>query len=163
MKKLSLFLLLSVALLIACKKQDNSTGGHGNLTFKVDGALVNSNIWNNSYGKLLPAFFTTNVTSNMYKDKRTVNININGITAGTYNFGGSSSTPNIAYGFYYPDYLGSITTTFQFTTGSFVITAIDTVAKTFSGTFSGTATNSSTGATVSITEGQVTGGKLVRF
>ncbi|HPN19884.1 MAG TPA: hypothetical protein PK546_10065 [Chitinophagales bacterium] len=44
-----------------------------------------------------------------------------------------------------------------------MVTSIDTIAKTFSGTFSGTATNSESGATVSITEGVVTNGTLVRF
>lgn len=151
--------------LIACKKEDGlSGGGSGNMSFRVDGSLVSTNVWNASYGNLFPAFITTNITSNMYKDKRAVNININAVTNGTYNFiDGSTSTLNKAYGSYYPDYFGDISNTYQFTSGSFVVTSIDTIAKTFSGTFSGTATNSESGATVSITEGVVTNGTLVRF
>ncbi len=164
MKKLIVFISVTL-FLIACKKEDGlSGGGSGNMSFKVDGSLVSTNVWNASYGNLFPAFITTNITSNMYKDKRAVNININAVTNGTYNFiDGSTSTLNKAYGSYYPDYFGDISNTYQFTSGSFVVTSIDTIAKTFSGTFSGTATNSESGATVSITEGVVTNGTLVRF
>lgn len=164
MKKLIVFISVTL-FLIACKKEDSlSVGGSGNMSFRVDGSLVSTNVWNASYGNLFPAFITTNITSNMYKDKRAVNININAVTNGTYNFiDGSTSTLNKAYGSYYPDYFGDISNTYQFTSGSFVVTSIDTIAKTFSGTFSGTATNSESGATVSITEGVVTNGTLVRF
>ena len=164
MKKLIVFISVTL-FLIACKKEDGlSGGGSGNMSFSVDGSLVSTNVWNASYGNLFPAFITTNITSNMYKDKRAVNININAVTNGTYNFiDGSTSTLNKAYGSYYPDYFGDISNTYQFTSGSFVVTSIDTIAKTFSGTFSGTATNSESGATVSITEGVVTNGTLVRF
>ena len=164
MKKIIVFISVTL-FLIACKKEDGlSGGGSGNMSFRVDGSLVSTNVWNASYGNLFPAFITTNITSNMYKDKRAVNININAVTNGTYNFiDGSTSTLNKAYGSYYPDYFGDISNTYQFTSGSFVVTAIDTIAKTFSGTFSGTATNSESGATVSITEGVVTNGTLVRF
>jgi hypothetical protein len=156
--------MLLAATVMGCKKESNSLGGSGNFTFKVDGAQVNSNVWNASWGQLVPATLTTNVTSNMHKEKRTVNININGVTTGTYNFvNGSTNTPNIAYGTYYPDYLGDLSTTYQFISGSFKITAIDTIAKTVSGTFSGTAKDFATAATVSITEGVVTNGQLVRF
>jgi hypothetical protein len=164
MKKIIVFISVTL-FLIACKKEDGlSGGGSGNMSFRVDGSLVSTNVWNASYGNLFPAFITTNITSNMYKDKRAVNININAVTNGTYNFiDGSTSTLNKAYGSYYPDYFGDISNTYQFTSGSFVVTSIDTIAKTFSGTFSGTATNSESGATVSITEGVVTNGTLVRF
>lgn len=164
MKKLIVFISVTL-FLIACKKEDGlSGGGSGNMSFRVDGSLVSTNVWNASYGNLFPAFITTNITSNMYKDKRAVNININAVTNGTYNFiDGSTSTLNKAYGSYYPDYFGDISNTYQFTSGSFVVTSIDTIAKKFSGTFSGTATNSESGATVSITEGVVTNGTLVRF
>ena len=164
MKKLIVFISVTL-FLIACKKEDGlSGGGSDNMSFRVDGSLVSTNVWNASYGNLFPAFITTNITSNMYKDKRAVNININAVTNGTYNFiDGSTSTLNKAYGSYYPDYFGDISNTYQFTSGSFVVTSIDTIAKTFSGTFSGTATNSESGATVSITEGVVTNGTLVRF
>lgn len=164
MKKLIVFISVTL-FLIACKKEDGlSGGGSGNMSFRVDGSLVSTNVWNASYGNLFPAFITTNITSNMYKDKRAVNININAVTNGTYNFiDGSTSALNKAYGSYYPDYFGDISNTYQFTSGSFVVTSIDTIAKTFSGTFSGTATNSESGATVSITEGVVTNGTLVRF
>ena len=164
MKKIIVFISVTL-FLIACKKEDGlSGGGSGNMSFRVDGSLVSTNVWNASYGNLFPAFITTNITSNMYKDKRAVNININAVTNGTYNFiDGSTSTLNKAYGSYYPDYFGDISNTYQFTSGSFVVTEIDTIAKTFSGSFSGTATNSESGATVSITEGVVTNGTLVRF
>lgn len=164
MKKIIVFISVTL-FLIACKKEDGlSGGGSGNMSFRVDGSLVSTNVWNASYGNLFPAFITTNITSNMYKDKRAVNININAVTNGTYNFiDGSTSTLNKAYGSYYPDYFGDISNTYQFTSGSFVVTSIDTIAKTFSGSFSGTATNSESGATVSITEGVVTNGTLVRF
>ena len=164
MKKIIVFISVTL-FLIACKKEDGlSGGGSGNMSFRVDGSLVSTNVWNASYGNLFPAFITTNITSNMYKDKRAVNININAVTNGTYNFiDGSTSALNKAYGSYYPDYFGDISNTYQVTSGSFVVTSIDTIAKTFSGTFSGTATNSESGATVSITEGVVTNGTLVRF
>src|SRR6218665_1495347 len=103
MKKLILALLVS-SLFVGCNKDADSSGGAGNYTFKVNGAQVNSNVWNLSYQNLFPAFLTTNATSNMHKDKRAINININAAQTGTYNFViGSTSTVNTAYGFYYPD------------------------------------------------------------
>lgn len=164
MRKLVVFVSITL-FLVGCKKEDGlAGGGSGNMSFRVDGLLVSTNVWNASYGNLFPAFLTTNITSNMYKDKRAVNININAVTNGTYNFiNGSTSTLNKAYGTYFPDYFGDVSNTYQFSSGSFVVTSIDTIAKTFSGTFSGTATKSGSGETVSITEGVVTNGTLVRF
>lgn len=106
-------------------------------------------------------FLTTNITSSMHKDVRTVNININTVTPKTYNFVTNSNIENTAYGFYYPDYFNSIFIAFAIDSGSFVVTELDTVSKTFTGTFSGTATYGD--KTVSITEGKVTNAHLVRF
>ena len=163
MKIRVLFIGIIFTILSACGKKDNSSsGGSGNLSFKVNGATVNTNAWNASWGNLHFDFLTTNITSNMHKDKRTVNININAVKPGTYNFITGVPAKNKAAGFYYPDYSKSLNN-FQFISGSFEITEIDTITLTFSGKFSGTAKNSDTKEEVSITEGIVTNAKLVKF
>ena len=159
MKKLFLLTLFVSTLFIACKKENVN---RLNMSFKVDGNLVTTKSHNASYSKLLPAFFTTNITSSMHTDIRTVGVNINAVQTGTYNFATNTSTANTAYGFYYPDYFDFGGDVFAFKTGSFEITAIDTVAKTFSGKFSGTAEESD-GRMVNITEGIVTNATLVRL
>lgn len=159
MKKVFLLMLTISTLLSACKK-DKVNGG--NMSYKVDGTLVTTKSHNASYGNLLPAFMTTNITSSMHTDKRSVNININAVKTGTYNFVSNTSTANTAYGFYYPDYFDFGGDVFAFKTGSIEITAIDTIAKTFSATFSGTAKEAD-GRMVTITEGIVTNATLTRF
>ncbi|MFN8260489.1 MAG: hypothetical protein U0X41_06050 [Chitinophagales bacterium] len=159
MKKILLLTIFASTLLYSCKKDKTVAG---NMSFRVDGALVSTQVHNASYGSLLPAFLTTNITSSMHTDKRTVNININAVKPGTYDFVTSSNTVNKAYGFYYPDYFDFGGDAYAFTSGSFVVTELDTIARTFSGTFSGTATLTG-GGTVSITDGVVTNGTLVRY
>lgn len=159
MKKMLFLILICSTLFYSCKKDKNASG---NMSFKVDGTLVNTEEHNASYSNLLPAFLTTNITSSMHVDKRTVNININAVSPGTYNFVSGTGTQNTAYGFYFPDYFDFGGDAFAFNSGSFVVTEIDTIAKTFSGTFSGTAIETD-GRTVSITEGRVTNASLVRF
>ncbi|MEZ5053231.1 MAG: hypothetical protein R2807_00435 [Chitinophagales bacterium] len=89
MKKVFLLMLTISTLLSACKK-DKVNGG--NMSYKVDGILVTTKSHNASYGNLLPAFMTTNITSSMHTDKRSVNININAVKTGTYNFVSNTST-----------------------------------------------------------------------
>lgn len=154
MKKLA-FVLSVVLICFSCSKEGGSSG---NMSFKVDGVLINSAVWNVSYGKLVPTdpFKVTNVTSNMHKDKRAINININAAKSGTYELksgGGVTATANKAYGSYYKDY-------FKFLDGEITID-IDTIAKTISGTFFGTAEYD--GETVEITEGQFSSNNLKKF
>lgn len=160
MKKLA-FVLSVLLLCYSCSKE---SGSSGNMSFKANGVLINSAVWNVSYGKLVPtdAFKVTNVTSNMHKDKRAINININAAKSGTYELksgGGVTATANKAYGSYYKDYFKFLEA-YTFQDGEITID-IDTIAKTISGTFFGTAEYD--GETVEITEGQFSSSNLKKF
>lgn len=105
-----------------------------------------------------------NVTSNIHQDKRTVNINIHANGKGFYNFKSTGGPEiNTANGFYYPDYLGSVSTAYPFVSCQFEILEVDTTAKTFKGSFSGKVLGGSSGTdTITIINGSVSG-NLVRY
>jgi hypothetical protein len=159
---------MCATLLVACKKDkddsnNNSTSNTNNFVrFKVNGVLVETTVWNASYGYLAGPFFTCNLTSNMHQNEKTVNINVNAITPGEYEFvEGSGFTPNKAYGSYSPKYTNYLDT-YSFKSGKFTITQFDTVQKIFAGRFYGTVANDS-GAELQITDGEFRAPNLTRF
>jgi hypothetical protein len=131
------------------------------ISFKINGQLVKTSGWNISTYRLGKSE-GVNITSNMHEDARTVVININGLTSGTYNFTygiKNITAPGVAYGSYRADYLKDMLNSYHFESGQFTITAIDTVNGILNGSFSGKAKNSN-GIEVDITEGKVMNGKL---
>ena len=99
-----------------------------------------------------------NITSDMHKEKRTIDVNLNGTKPGTYDLEEGGSLGGKSHGGYYPDF-GDPSGTYRFINGSFVITELDTVQNVLNGTFSGTAKNSK-GEIVNITEGKIIRGAL---
>ncbi|MCS6818560.1 MAG: DUF6252 family protein [Chitinophagales bacterium] len=156
---LSSMILILSAFLNSCNKKDNDKI-NSEFSFKVNGVLVTSEVHNASVS-LINGSLVTNITSSMHKDKRTINININAVKAGTYPFVSGTNQPNTAYGIYYPSY-DNLFDTYSFESGSITISSIDTVARTISGTFSGKVRNSSS-ATFDITEGKFSSNNLRRF
>lgn len=165
-KYLPLFALVS--LLFACgsgnEKKDGgatkiTTGDGGQISFKADGQQVNSEGWNvmrfiwnsNTPGEWM------NITSNMHKDKRTINVNLNGAVAGKYVFTeGSSMTTS--HGTYFPDFSRPLQS-YLFENGEFNLTEVDTVKNILNGTFYGTAV-SIDGKKVQITDGKLVNVKI---
>ena len=90
----------------------------------------------------------------MHKDKRAINVNLNGAKPGSYNFDSEGAIMEKSHGSYHSD-LGSYT----FVSGSFVITDVDTVHNFINGTFSVTA-KSTNGEIINITDGKIINGAL---
>jgi hypothetical protein len=172
-------ILIAGAMLIACnnEKKDSSntstetkkegtspkSNGQNVISFSVDGKQVTSSGWTISrFDFGTGAGTSVNVTSNMHEEPRTINININGDTPGSYTIGsGVAAMKNhgMAYGSYYADYLKDMSSPYSFTEGEFVIVSIDTTAGLLNANFHGTATNAK-GESIKITDGKVIDGKL---
>jgi len=118
----------------------------------TDGWIVQRFLWDDK----TPAPWL-NITSNMHKDKRTINVNLNGTSPGSYSLSGSGMMKN-SHGSYFPDFSNPMEN-FSFENGEFVISSIDTVRNMLSGTFSGVARNSE-GKSISITDGKLINVKL---
>jgi hypothetical protein len=98
-----------------------------------------------------------NITSNMRKDTRTVNMNIAGDKTATYSFDVSSLKNT--NGSYYPDYMKQITNSYRFISGEVTITSIDTAKGMLNAIFKGTVQNAKK-ETIEIKNGKVINGKL---
>lgn len=173
MKKL-LFSVVTGIMFFSCNSGDKQTAeqkdtpateqkapvqGETNITFKANGETVNTAgwivqrfVWNDK----TPSPWL-NIVSNMHMDKRSININLNGTSPGTYELHESGMLTN-SHGMYTPDY-NKIMDSYSFTSGSFVISEIDTVKGVISGTFSGSTKNSED-KVIEITEGQLKNVKL---
>ncbi|GEM_PF-1082742 len=176
MQKLIFYGIASVILISCGGSEDNQDGqksapaaaqpktekpaqGEVNITFTADGQTVNTAgwlvqrfLWNEN-----TAVPWLNIVSNMHMDKRTINVNLNGSVPGTYNLQESGMLTN-SHGMYTPDY-NKIMDSYSFTSGSFIITEVDTIRGVISGTFSGTAKNSED-KIIEITDGQLKNVKL---
>jgi len=99
----------------------------------------------------------------MHQDKKTININANAVTPGTYPLGSNNGLEaNKAYGSYLPDYSNSFQT-YNFVDGNFTITQIDTIQKVYAGSFEGTVRDPNTGTEYVITEGEFRSKNLKKF
>jgi hypothetical protein len=137
----------------------NATGDNA-ITFKVDGQQVNSGGWivqRFVWDEKTPAPWL-NITSNMHKDKRSINVNLNAANAGKYNFSETASIMTNSHGSYFPDFSKPMES-FSFVSGEFNIVEVDTAKGILNGTFSITAKDIN-GKTISISEGKLTNVKL---
>jgi hypothetical protein len=115
------------------------SAGHNISRFKMDGKT-----W-------------INITSSMYKNSKTINMNIAADKIGTYFFDVSSLKNT--NGSYYPDYMKKITNSYRFISGEVTITSIDTAKGMLNAIFKGTVQNAKK-ETIEIKNGKVINGKL---
>jgi hypothetical protein len=167
MNKSNLFFAILLAIsLFSCKKNKDTATAFNNddfVKFKINGTLVQTSAWNASYGKLVGNMITCNITSNMHQDKRTININVNAVTPGTYPLGlNNALLPQKGGGIYYPNYNNAFET-YDFISGTFTITQIDTIQKIYAGRFEGTLKDSNTGTEYAVTEGEFRSKNLKKF
>ena len=170
--KSNFLFLIATTLLISCgqndktadDKKESSSGtraGNNTITFKVNGDQVNSEGWivqRFVWDDKTPHAWIT-ITSNMHKDKRTINVNLAGGEPGIYNFPAFSFF-NItdSHGSYFPDFSKPLES-YQFTNGEFHIIVVDTLKGIISGTFSGTVKDIN-GKELTISDGKLTNLKL---
>jgi hypothetical protein len=171
--KINLLWLSAAMLVLSCGQNDkgnsaekDSTATTGNtnvakdelnqISFKADGENVNSEGW------VVQRFVENdkatapwlNITSNMHKDKRCINVNLNGAMPGAYGFDEEGTLATKSHGTYFPDY-SDIMNSYSFISGAFTITEVDTVQGLVSGTFEGVVKNSKDGKTISISDGKL--------
>jgi hypothetical protein len=168
--KAAYFYLLILLLAVSCGQNDKgktetnsdttaskaaNTSGNNTISFKADGETINSEgwivqrfVWDNK----TPSPWL-NIVSNMHKDKRSINVNLNGTAAVDYTFAENAPLMSSSHGSYFPDYSNPMGS-YSFISGKVSITEIDTVANLVSGTFEVTA-KSNDGKTVTITEGRI--------
>jgi hypothetical protein len=172
MKKIYLFYLISL-LVVSCNNNNTASTGNSEknsadassstdknfISFKVNGDEVKTSGWNISLFRWSnqPAVWM-NITSNMHKEKRTINVNLNGAKPGTYSFDGEGVIMEKSHGSYHPDFSDALNS-YSFVSGSFVITDVDTMHHILNGTFSGTVKNTK-GETLNVTEGKIIKGAL---
>lgn len=140
--------------------KDNPAGATGSsstnvISFKVDGELVTSEgwivqrfVWDDKTPSPL-----LNITSNMHKDKRAINVNLNGTTPGKYKFIENSNLTTESQGSYFPDFSKPLES-FSFINGEFDITEVDTLKGIVNGSFFGTAKDAKD-KTVTISDGKL--------
>jgi hypothetical protein len=97
-----------------------------------------------------------NITSNMHKDTRTINMNIAGTTVGTYQLGTGLSG---SYGTYHPDFMHDAANSYKFISGEVTIIEVDTIKNILNATFFGKLRNGKN-EELGIKDGQVVNGKL---
>lgn len=131
----------------------------GTIAFKANGETVTTRIVNLAGFQFPNSPKGLNVTSDMHQEKRTVNINLNGYTAGDYTFTKETiDKAQTAIGLYFPDY-SQASDSYNFVSGHINVSRFDTVNNVFEATFSGTTKNSE-GKTIEITDGVVKNGKI---
>ena len=172
---LSSFLLALASLLYSCTNNTGSNiakkrgqqpvqveagGAENYISFKVNNTPVTTTAWNIGRS-IMNGTLVLNVTSDMHREGRTINININGDKKGKYSFlnMGAYNKTGYAYGSFFYNYKEDLINPYHFESGEFVITSIDTVNGFLDAEFSGIVKNS-TGESVTITEGKVKRGKL---
>jgi hypothetical protein len=172
MRKIFIFSIIAF-LAINCNNDKTSTGessekksvdassstGENVISFKVNGDAVTTSGWNIRLFKWSnQTDVWMNITSDMHKEKRTINVNLNGAKPGTYDFDDQGVIMEKSHGSYKADY-NDASGSYSFVGGSFVITDVDTVHHIVNGTFSVTAKNTK-GETVNITDGKIIKGAL---
>ena len=172
MKKMPLFFIIAL-LAIGCN--NNKTGNEGSsdkksgsttsssdenvISFKVNGDEVKTSGWNiRLFTWSNQSEVWMNIMSDMHKENRTINVNLNGAKPGTYNFSEEGVIMEKSHGSYNPDFSGPLNS-YSFVSGSFILTDVDTVHHIVNGTFSVTARNTK-GETLNITDGKIINGAL---
>jgi hypothetical protein len=172
MKKLFFFSFI-VLVVVSCNNDKTASAGNSEknsagavssadrniINFKVNGDDVKTSGWNIRLFKWSnqPDVWM-NITSDMHKEKRTIDVNLNGAKPGTYSFDDNGVTMETSHGSYHPDY-NDLSNSYSIVGGSFVITEVDTVHHIVNGTFSVTARNTK-GETINITDGKMINGAL---
>jgi hypothetical protein len=172
MKKIFFFSLIAL-FVFGCNNDKTASAGNSEknsadavsstdknvISFKVNGDDVKTSGWNIRLFKWSnQSAVWMNITSDMHKEKRTINVNLNGAKAGAYSFDEKGVTMEKSHGSYHPDY-NDLSNSYSIVSGSFVITDVDTVHHIVNGTFSLKA-RSTKGETVSITDGKIINGAL---
>lgn len=135
----------------------NNTSGENVIRFKVDGTDVSSSGWNIARfdvgkGEML------NITSDMNKEKRAININLNGVSEGAYKLGPINMGDKMTgYGTYYPDYSDPMSA-MSIIDGEMTLSKLDKDKGIVNGTFK--ATVEKDGKKFQLTDGQIINGKL---
>ena len=172
MKKIFPFCLIAL-LVVSCNSNNTASTGNSeknsadassstdknSISFKVNGDEVKTSGWNISLFRWSnqPVVWM-NITSDMHKEKRTIDVNLNGAKPGTYRFDDKGVIMEKSHGSYHPDFSETLNA-YSFVSGSFVITDVDTVHHVLNGTFSGTVKNTK-GETLNITDGKIVNGAL---
>jgi len=164
--------LIATMLMISCGQNDKPTtdkkesssgttsSAINTITFKVNGDPVSTEGWvvqRFVWDDKTPHAWI-NITSNMHKDKRTINVNLAGVAPGNYGFSENSSFMTESHGSFFPDFSKPLQS-YQFTGGEFHIIVVDTLKGFVSGTFSGTVKDAN-GKELAISDGKLTKLKL---
>jgi hypothetical protein len=131
------------------------------ITFKVNGEPVKTAGWTISRvsWSSIPGALWLNITSDMHQEKRTININLDGSLPGEYFFNEDGGIQKKSHGSYFPDYMGDMTKSYSFVSGSVRILSIDTIKNNINAVFSGMVKNLK-GETFEITDGKIINGSL---
>src|SRR6266705_2092291 len=172
MKKIFLFCIITL-LTVACNNNktgsaessgkkvggESSSTGENVISFKVNGDEIKTSGWNiRRFTLTNQTNVWMNITTDMHKEKRTINVNLNGDKPGTYIFDDKGVVMENSHGSYHSDY-SDPAGSYSFVSGSFVITEVDTVHHILNGSFSVTAKNTK-GETLNITDGKIIKGAL---
>ena len=137
----------------------NTETGNNLVYFKINGEAIKTSGWTISRFTFKDSKEWLNVTTNMNAEKKTINVNIYGTIPGTYDFGEGLGVQKKSHGSFYPDYMDDITNSYSFSSGSFIITSIDTVQRTLNADFFGIVKNGK-GESFEITDGKIINGTL---
>ncbi len=137
----------------------SSSTGENVISFKVNGNEIKTSGWNiRRFTWTNQTNVWMNITTDMHKEKRTINVNLNGDKPGTYIFDDNGVVMENSHGSYHSDYTDPAGS-YSFVSGSFIITDVDTVHHIVNGSFSVTAKNTK-GETLNITDGKIIKGAL---
>jgi hypothetical protein len=136
--------------------EKNNSAGENLIVFTIHQNETVSSTGQNIGRFALGGKMGINITSNMHKDTRTVNMNIAGTTVGTYQLGTDLSG---SYGTYHPDFMHDAANSYKFISGEVTITEVDTVKNILNATFFGKLRNGKN-EELDIKDGQVVNGKL---
>ena len=143
------------------KKSSDASSARGEnvISFKVNSDEVKTSAWNiRRFTWSNQSDVWMNITTDMHKEKRTINVNLNGAKPGSCDFEEGGVIMEKSHGSYHSDY-SDPSGSYSFVGGSFVITDVDTVHHIVNGTFSVTARNTK-GEIINITDGKIINGAL---
>ena len=143
----------------------SSVSGDNTIVFTVDGTTVQTLAFTITLADIGTNIGTKtlNITSDNYKDPRTIKFNVNAEMPGTYPIippGIEGNKAGVATGSYRPDFTNDIANGYSFQSGEITIISIDLNKRLLNATFHGVAKNAN-GETVTITDGNVINGKII--
>ncbi len=138
-----------------------TTTGNNSISYKVNDQLINTDALPVTR-LLLANKQMLNIVTDREKQQQTINISVNGITAGVYPFADGMTamqSNGMSYGSFTPDAKNDMLNVYSFTEGTVELQSVDTVSNIVTATFSGLAKNSK-GEVVKITEGKISQAKM---